>query len=94
MLTDIKQIWSGGKVQKPLLALKAGRLSLYYQQGNLRHISDGRSEIIRMIYSAFRDREWLNINPVISSEKVQRGSDNFRIEYTCTYFSDKPLFKA
>jgi len=94
MITDIKQIWSGGKVQKPLLALKAGRLSLYYQQGNIRHISDGRNEIIRMIYSALRDREWLNINPVISSEKVQRGSDNFRIEYTCNYFSDKPLFKA
>jgi D-apionolactonase len=94
MLTDIKQIWSGGKVQKPLLALKAGRLSLYYQQGNIRHISDGRNEVIRMIYSALRDREWLNINPVISSEKIQRGSDNFRIEYSCTYFSDKPLFHA
>ena len=94
MITDIKQIWSGGKVQKPLLALKAGRLSLYYQQGNIRHISDGRNEIIRMIYSALRDREWLNINPVISSEKIQRGSDYFRIEYICTYFSDKPLFHA
>ena len=79
MITDIKQIWTGGKVQKPLLELKAGRLSLYYEQGNLRYISDGRNEIIRMIYSALRDKEWLNINPVISSERVQKGSDNFRI---------------
>ena len=94
MLLDIKQIWSGGKVQKPLLLLKAGRLSLYYQNGNIRYISDGRNEIIRMIYSAFRDREWLNIKPVIRSERVQRGTDNFRIEYWCTYGSDKPLFQA
>lgn len=94
MLTDIKQIWSGGKVQKPLLVLKAGSLSLYYQHGNIRYISDGRNEIIRMIYSAFRDGEWLNIKPVIQSERVERGSDNFRIEYNCTYGSDEPLFKA
>ena len=94
MLTDIKQIWSGGKVQKPLLLLKAGRLSLYYQHGNIRYISDGRNEIIRMIYSAFRDKEWLNISPVIKSERVQRGSDNFRIEYKCSYGSEEPLFQA
>lgn len=94
MLTDIKQIWSGGKVQKPLLMLKAGKLALYYQQGNIRYISDGRNEIIRMIFSAFRDREWLNIKPVITSERVQRGTDNFRIECMCTYVSDKPLFQA
>ena len=94
MITDIKQIWTGGKVQKPLLELKAGRLSLYYEQGNIRYISDGRNEIIRMIYSALRDKEWLNINPVISSERVQKGSDNFRIEYICTFVSDKPLFQA
>ena len=94
MLTDIKQIWSGGKVQKPLLMLKAGSLSLYYLHGSLRYICDGRSEIIRMIYSAFRDREWLNIKPVIKRESVQRGTDNFRIEYSCIYGSEEPLFQA
>ena len=94
MLTDIKQIWSGGKVQKPLLMLKAGRLTLYYQHGQIRYISDGRNEIIRMIYSAFRDREWLNIMPLITSEILQRGADNFKIEYKCTYISDEPLFQA
>jgi len=94
MLTDITQIWSGGKVQKPLLLMKAGRLSLYYQHGNIRYMSDGRNEIIRMIYSAFRDKEWLNISPVITNERVQRGSDNFRIEYSCIYGSEEPLFQA
>jgi len=41
--------------------LKAGDLSVLYENGTLRYISAGGSELFRMIYPAIRDREWLTI---------------------------------
>ena len=60
---------------------------MIYENGNLRYISAGNCELIRMIYSAVRDREWLTIEPVITDEKIEAHADSFRIQYTCRYQS-------
>lgn len=91
---DIKHIWSGGKLHKPLLTLKCGKLTMYYQNGTMRYISCGSSEILRMVYPALRDRHWLNINPSITGESIVRGKDSFRIEYTAIYKSCEVHFEA
>ncbi len=49
-----------------------GDISMLYEAGNLRYISAGGYEIIRMIYFAVRDKEWLTISPDISDEKIQK----------------------
>jgi len=59
--------------------LNAGHLSMVYENGNLRYISIGNCEVIRMIYSAVRDKEWLTINPAITGEKIEIHPDSFRI---------------
>ena len=74
--------------------LRAGRLSMFYENGSLRYISMGNHEIIRMIYSAVRDKEWLTINPVITREKFEIHPDSFRIEYHCRYRSGELNFSA
>ena len=54
--------WHGNHDEKgSLLTLKAGHLSMVYDKGNLRYISIGNHEVIRMIYFAVRDKEWLTI---------------------------------
>ena len=70
-----------------LINLRAGALSMIYENGNLRYITAGKCELIRMIYSAVRDREWLTIDPVITDEKIEAFADSFRIQYTCRYQS-------
>jgi hypothetical protein len=74
--------------------LKAGNLEMFYENGALRRISCGNHEIVRMIYSAIRDRNWLTISPVIEDEKIMISDDSFSIEYKGIYFSDNIDFSA
>lgn len=74
--------------------LKAGCISMIYEQGQLRYISVGDHELIRMIYPAVRDREWLTSEPVISGEEFDIRADSFRITYFCKYVSGEINFIA
>lgn len=74
--------------------LKAGALSMIYENGNLRRISIGKHEIIRMIYPAVRDPLWLTIPPVISEEEIITHRDSFIIRYLCTYEFNDIYFRA
>ena len=76
------------------LVLKFGKLSVVYQNGNLRYVSFGNREVIRMIYSAVRDKEWHTIKPIISQEEFDLHPDSFRIKYWCQYISGKINFSA
>lgn len=76
------------------LTLKAGHLSMVYENGNLCNISIGNREAIRKIYSAVRDKEWLTIKGVISQEEFDLHPDSFRIKYYCQYISGDINFSA
>lgn len=88
-------IWHGSHNENDrLINLKAGALSVIYENGNIRYISVGNCELIRMIYSAVRDREWLTIKPEISDEIIEAYADSFKITYNCRYQSDEIDFLA
>src|SRR5882672_11326346 len=61
--------------------LRAGPLSLVYEQGDLRYIKIGDREIIRRVYVAIRDRNWGTILPVLSNVQIQASEDSFEITY-------------
>jgi len=65
--------------------LRSGDISMLYEAGNLRYISAGGYEIIRMIYFAVRDKEWLTISPDISDERIEKKEDGFEISYKALY---------
>ncbi|HLN54986.1 MAG TPA: hypothetical protein VK207_03275 [Bacteroidales bacterium] len=73
--------------------LKAGPLSVIYENGNLRHITADGHELVRMIYMAVRDREWLTVKPEISGEEFGIYPDSFQIKYVACYsFGDIRFF--
>jgi D-apionolactonase len=74
--------------------LNAGCLSMFYENGNLRYISAGKEEIIRMIYSAVRIKNWITIAPEIISEETEIHPDSFNIKYKCLYKSGEIRFSA
>jgi hypothetical protein len=63
------------------IALRAGPLSLVYENGDLRYIRLGQHEIVRRIYVAVRDRNWGTVLPVLSSVQIEAGDDTFHITY-------------
>ncbi|MEQ9443685.1 MAG: hypothetical protein RIG62_31890 [Cyclobacteriaceae bacterium] len=65
--------------------LRAGQLSCQYEEGHLRYIRVGNTELIRMIYSAVRDHNWGTVAPQITKEQIAQQDDHFTIIYHCRY---------
>lgn len=83
--------------QEPLpktLHLQAGKLTCLYEKGNLRYIRLGTQEIIRMIYAAVRDKNWLTVPYEIENEVIEAKTDYFCITYTAVYEMNSIRYKA
>jgi hypothetical protein len=63
------------------IPLRAGPLSMFYEQGDLRTIKLGNQEILRRIYVAIRDRNWSMIMPHFSNIQMEIQADAFQITY-------------
>jgi len=60
---------------------------MIYENGNIRRITIAKTEIIRMIYSTVRDKEWITILPEISDEIIKSDADSFSLSYKGSYKS-------
>src|SRR5437016_10713906 len=75
-------LYSGN--ERPLPArqsLRAGPLTLVFEEGDLRYIRLGDREILRRVYVAVRDRNWATVPATLSNLRVERRADSFRISY-------------
>jgi len=71
-------------VDEPLpeqVPLRAGPLSLVYENGDLRYIRLNDREILRRVYVAIRDRNWGTVLPRLSNVKMEVARESFRISY-------------
>lgn len=87
--------WHGNHNEnKGTVFLRAGDLTMLLENGNLRYINCGNNEIIRMVYPAVRDKNWVTIKAVISdlSEAIEERS--FRLSFTADYETSEISFKA
>lgn len=85
---------SAAEIQKDYLTLKAGKFSIGYFNGSVRHIRYGDTEIVRHIYTALRDQNWRTYEHTIERESIERGDNHFEIDYDCFYQSDgKRIFE-
>ena len=65
--------------------LRAGPLSVVFEDGGLRYIRHGDREVVRRIYVAVRDRNWGTVLPRLSNLKIERSPDTFQITYDCQH---------
>jgi hypothetical protein len=72
--------------------LNAGPLTLLYEQGGLRSIVSGDTEILRRIYVAIRDRNWCTVMPVFSNLRMDVSRDSFLINFDATNQQDEIAF--
>lgn len=52
---------------------------MFYDNGGLRYIRRGSHEILRRIYAAVRDRNWLTVPATVSVSDFEAGDHSFRI---------------
>ncbi|HRZ89457.1 MAG TPA: hypothetical protein P5117_08255, partial [Spirochaetia bacterium] len=63
------------------LRLAAGPVSAVFEDGFLRYIRLGSTEIVRGLYSAVRDHNWDTIPGRIRDFRMERGEDSFTLTY-------------
>ncbi len=61
--------------------LRAGPLSVVYEEGDIRYIKLGEHEVLRRVYVAIRDRNWGTVLPVLSNLQMDVSEDSFHISY-------------
>jgi D-apionolactonase len=61
--------------------LQAGPVQVRYKNGFLRYLSIDDVEIVRMIYFALRNEDWLTAKTKITDEQIAQTDDTFSIRY-------------
>ncbi len=64
------------------IPLRAGPLTLFYEEGDLRTVKWGEHEVLRRIYVAIRDRDWGTVLPVLSNVQMDIQLDHFGITFS------------
>lgn len=76
------EMWYGRDERPPeIVRLRAGQLTLDYQEGNLRYVRYAGQELLRCIYVAVRDVNWNTIPGRMTNLAVDSAQDRFRIEF-------------
>lgn len=90
-----KIIYHGGHNSNDAsIRLKAGKLTMIFENGSLRNISMGPHELVRMIYMAVRGPKWITVKPEISGEEFGIFPESFTIRYVASYNSGDIRFFA
>jgi len=72
----------GTEVPNPKFkTLQAGALSAVFDNGALRYIKLGETEVLRAIAFLVRDENWGTFTPEISNLKIKQGKSDFRVTY-------------
>ena len=68
--------------------LRAGPLTVTYEDGDLRYVRYGDREILRRVYVSVRDRNWDTILPRLSNVTIVSDENSFRISYDAENLAD------
>ncbi|MGH9660011.1 MAG: hypothetical protein ACRD96_15795, partial [Bryobacteraceae bacterium] len=81
-----------GALEKEI-ELRAGPLTMVFDEGDLRFVRFGDHEIVRRIFAAVRDRNWGTPVGSVSSVHIQSNGDSFRVTYLCRVVQDEIDFE-
>lgn len=84
------------QLEPPLRTLRAGPLSVEFDNGALRYIRIGGIEVLRGISFLVRDENWGTCTPVLDDLQIDERLDAFSVAYraTCTAASGRLTYQA
>jgi len=75
------------------IPLRAGPLTLLFEDGSLRYIRYGVHEVLRRVYVAVRDRNWGTVPSQITNLQIDNQGDSFRIHFDVNCQQDEIDFR-
>jgi len=86
-------LWYGRDEPLPTwVPLRAGPLTLFWEEGGLRYIRLGDVEVLRRTYVAVRDRHWGTVTPRLSNVTIDVAAAAFRIGFDVEHRQDEIHF--
>src|SRR5689334_17829218 len=83
---SIPALLCGGPAHMPhSTELKAGPVSLFLEQGELRRLRVGDVEVLRRAYLTLRGPDWGTISPALSELRVDAGEGEFSVSFTLSH---------
>src|SRR5919198_3495321 len=71
-------------VDPPTRVLRAGPLSVEFDNGALRYVRFGATEVLRAIAFLVRDENWGTFTPEIRNLSIDEAADRFTVRYSAT----------
>lgn len=81
MISESELLFGQAEPLPDQLELRAGPLSVIFEDGSLRYFRLGDREVLRRVYAAVRDHEWRTIPGRIRDLKIERKDESFTIEF-------------
>ena len=80
----------------PARLLRAGPLSVEFENGALRYVRFGGFEVLRAIAFLVRDENWGTFAPAISDLEIEEGAAHFAVSYraVCTDARQRLTYRA
>jgi len=90
------RLYGTEQVDPPHRILRAGALSIAFDNGGVRYVRFGGIEVLRGIMFLVRDENWGTFTPVLEDLTVEEGTDAFSISYraTCADAVRKLVYRA
>src|SRR4051794_2809244 len=63
------------------IPLQAGPLTLILENGDIRYVRFGETEVLRRVYVAVRDAHWRTPPLTIAEQHVEQGERSFLVRY-------------
>lgn len=83
------ETWYGRDEAPPeVIKLRAGKLELEFEAGDLRYIRFAGREIIRRVYGSVRDLNWNTLPPKMTNLTVNAAEDHFHIQFDAYHEKD------
>lgn len=75
--------------------LTSGDLTCFCEAGRIRYLKFHDRQLLRLIYTAVRDKDWNTAEIVITNESAQQNNNGFTVSYTAAYqYAEATVFEA
>jgi hypothetical protein len=84
-----------GLMEQPadVMTIECGPVTFLYQNGMIRSVMHGKTELIRRIYVALRDSVWNTIPYTISKPEIRQNENTFSLSFDANHLHDSIKFQ-
>lgn len=90
----LQELYFGSDMKSAdVMTFECGPVTFLYQNGMIRSVMHGKTELIRRIYMALRDSAWNTIPYTVSKPEIRQNKNNFTLSFNANHLHDNIKFQ-